>query len=166
MSSYVFEVLKFERMGIVDVATWLVFVVFVKILNFESFGQFSVAKVIYGPHGSYFLIKSPYMDRMDHIFLEESPYMDCRSVHFWEKTLCMDRQSVHFWKEVHIISRPSVSPCLEEVNLYGPSVSLYNLCATVTLFIQSIYGRSPFIWTVSQSVHFYGIGDWDWVLGI
>ena len=47
-----------------------------KIIFFKTFDPISPQKVIYGPHGLYFLVKSPYMDRTDHIFLVESPYMD------------------------------------------------------------------------------------------
>ena len=52
------------------------FPLYIKNRNFDILGQFSFQKIIYGPYGSHYLAKSPYMDCTDHIFLLESPYMD------------------------------------------------------------------------------------------
>jgi hypothetical protein len=81
--------------------------IFIIILNFEILDRVFLQKVIYGPYGSYFLVKSPYMDRTDHTFLVESPCMDQQSVYFW-KSISMDRQSVLFWKKSIYMDRQSV----------------------------------------------------------
>ena len=55
---------------------------------------------------------------------------------FWKISIPGISRHAHFEEiALLLIFGPSVSPFLEEVYLYGPSVSLNNLCAIVTLFI-------------------------------
>jgi hypothetical protein len=101
------DIYVFGRTEIVDMAICFLGGIFIIILNFEILDRVFLQKVIYGPYGSYFLVKSPYMDRTDHTFLVESPCMDQQSVYFW-KSISMDRQSVLFWKKSIYMDRQSV----------------------------------------------------------
>ena len=68
----------------------------------DIFSKFLLQKGIYGPYGTYFPSKCPYMDRTDHIFLVQSPYMDPTDHIFLVESPYMDRESVHSWKRPHI----------------------------------------------------------------
>ena len=72
--------------------------------NLESFDQFLPDEVTYGPDGVYFLVKSPYTERTDHIF-HRGPHVSGRNSMYGA----------------------SVSPFPAKVLSYGPSVKSF-LC--------------------------------------
>ena len=95
-------VFGFGGAEIVDNVVILKFLFFDKNPNLDIFGQLSFQDVVYGPSGSYFLLKSPSMDRPDHTLLVEGPYRDLTDQIFLVGSPYMDPKSVHFWKSPHI----------------------------------------------------------------
>ena len=78
--------------------------------NLKFSGRLPPVEVIFGLYGLYFLIKSPYMSRTDHLLMVEIPYMGRTGPIFPEKVL---------------IHEPSAGPILEKVLIYEPSVSTF-----------------------------------------